>query len=39
MIELAGLLTAHSCFDRVFFANTGAEANEGAIKLARKWGS
>ncbi len=38
MIELAGLLTAHSCFDRVFFANTGAEANEGAIKLARKWG-
>lgn len=38
MVELAGLLTAHSCFDRVFFANTGAEANEGAIKLARKWG-
>ncbi len=38
MIELAGLLTANSCFERVFFANTGAEANEGAIKLARKWG-
>jgi acetylornithine/N-succinyldiaminopimelate aminotransferase len=40
MIELAALLTdrANSCFDRVFFANTGAEANEGAIKLARKWG-
>ncbi|MCE1186907.1 MAG: acetylornithine transaminase [Rhodocyclales bacterium] len=38
MIELAGLLTRHSSFDRVFFANTGAEANEGAIKLARKWG-
>jgi acetylornithine/N-succinyldiaminopimelate aminotransferase len=38
MIELAGLLTANSCFDRVFFANSGAEANEGAIKLARKWG-
>lgn len=38
MIELASLLTANSCFDRVFFANTGAEANEGAIKLARKWG-
>lgn len=38
MVELAGLLTAHSCFQRVFFANTGAEANEGAIKLARKWG-
>ncbi|MET3117117.1 acetylornithine/N-succinyldiaminopimelate aminotransferase [Undibacterium sp. GrIS 1.8] len=38
MIELATLLTASSCFDRVFFANSGAEANEGAIKLARKWG-
>ena len=38
MVELAGLLTANSVFDRVFFANTGAEANEGAIKLARKWG-
>lgn len=38
MIELAGLLTAHCSLDRVFFANTGAEANEGAIKLARKWG-
>ncbi|AMP06691.1 acetylornithine transaminase [Collimonas pratensis] len=37
-IELAELLTANSCFDRVFFANSGAEANEGAIKLARKWG-
>ena len=36
--RLASLLTAHSCFDRVFFANSGAEANEGAIKLARKWG-
>jgi len=38
MIELASLLTQHSCFDRVFFTNCGAEANEGAIKLARKWG-
>jgi acetylornithine/N-succinyldiaminopimelate aminotransferase len=38
MVELAGLLNANSVFDRVFFANTGAEANEGAIKLARKWG-
>ncbi|HEV7855993.1 MAG TPA: acetylornithine transaminase [Herminiimonas sp.] len=37
-IELAKLLTDNSCFDRVFFANSGAEANEGAIKLARKWG-
>jgi len=38
-ISLANLLTSHSCFERVFFANSGAEANEGAIKLARKWGS
>ena len=38
-IELAELLVRHSAFDRVFFANSGAEANEGAIKLARKWGN
>ena len=38
MIKLADLLTSNSCFDKVFFANSGAEANEGAIKLARKWG-
>ena len=38
MIELANLLTEHSCFDKVFFASTGAEANESAIKLARKYG-
>lgn len=37
-IELAALLTQHSCFDHIFFASSGAEANEGAIKLARKWG-
>ena len=37
-IELAALLTEHSCFDRVFLASSGAEANEGAIKLARKYG-
>ncbi len=37
-VELAGLLTSHSCFDQVFFGSSGAEANEGAIKLARKWG-
>lgn len=37
-IKLARHLTETSCFDRVFFANSGAEANEGAIKLARKWG-
>jgi acetylornithine/N-succinyldiaminopimelate aminotransferase len=37
-IVLANMLTKNSCFDRVFFANSGAEANEGAIKLSRKWG-
>ncbi|MDD2758799.1 MAG: acetylornithine transaminase [Methylomonas sp.] len=37
-LELASLLTRHSCFDHVFFGSSGAEANEGAIKLARKWG-
>jgi acetylornithine/N-succinyldiaminopimelate aminotransferase len=37
--RLAQLVVAHSCFDRVFFTNSGAEANEGAIKLARKWGA
>jgi acetylornithine/N-succinyldiaminopimelate aminotransferase len=37
-IELAELLVAHSCFDQVFLASSGAEANEAAIKLARKWG-
>jgi acetylornithine/N-succinyldiaminopimelate aminotransferase len=37
-IRLASKLVENSCFDRVFFANSGAEANEGAIKLARKWG-
>lgn len=36
--ELASLLVQHSAMDQVFLANTGAEANEGAIKLARKWG-
>lgn len=33
--KLAKLLADNSCADRVFFANSGAEANEGAIKLAR----
>ena len=37
--RLANLIVAHSCFDQVFFCNSGAEANEGAIKLARKWGA
>ncbi len=35
--ELAQLLVENSFADRVFFANSGAEANEAAIKLARKW--
>jgi acetylornithine/N-succinyldiaminopimelate aminotransferase len=38
-LKLAKALTELSCFDRVFFANSGAEANEGAIKLARKCGA
>lgn len=38
MLELAELLCENSRFDQVFFTNSGAEANEGAIKLARKWG-
>lgn len=38
MLEFAKLLTNISCFDRVFFINSGSEANEGAIKLARKYG-
>lgn len=37
-LELAQLLVENSALDRVFFANSGAEANEGAIKLARKYG-
>jgi len=37
-LELAQLLIEHSCLDRVFFCNSGAEANEGAVKLARRYG-
>lgn len=33
--KLAQLIVENSCCDKVFFANSGAEANEGAIKLAR----
>src|SRR5690606_9770022 len=36
-VKLARLLVENSCFAKVFFANSGAEANEGAIKLARKY--
>jgi acetylornithine/N-succinyldiaminopimelate aminotransferase len=38
MIRLAELIARHSGLHRTFFANSGAEAIEGAIKLARKWG-
>ncbi|MEA2829584.1 MAG: acetylornithine/N-succinyldiaminopimelate aminotransferase [Bradyrhizobium sp.] len=38
-LKFAKALVDHSCFDQVFFANSGAEANEGAIKLARKYGA
>lgn len=37
--EFAKLLVERSFADKVFFCNSGAEANEGAIKLARKWGA
>jgi acetylornithine/N-succinyldiaminopimelate aminotransferase len=36
-IQLASLLCNHSFADKVFFCNSGAEANEGAFKLARKF--
>jgi acetylornithine/N-succinyldiaminopimelate aminotransferase len=39
MVRLSALLARASGLDRVFLANSGAEANEGAIKLARKWGA
>jgi acetylornithine/N-succinyldiaminopimelate aminotransferase len=38
-IRLAELLTGLSGFPRVFFSNSGTEAIEGAVKIARKWGS
>ena len=37
-VQLAQLLVENSCLDRVFFCNSGAEANEGAMKLARRYG-
>ena len=37
-LRLAEALVANSCMDRVFLSNSGAEANEGAVKLARKYG-
>jgi len=38
-LQLAQRIVKASGFQQVFFTNSGAEANEGAIKLARKWGS
>lgn len=38
-VEAARLLIKYSDFDKVFFCNSGAEANEAAIKIARKYGS
>jgi len=37
--KLAELLVKNSCMDQVFFCNSGAEANESAIKLARRYGA
>jgi len=38
MLDLAKRLVELSCFDRVFLGSSGAEANEAAVKLARRWG-
>ncbi len=37
-LQLAETLIENSCLDQVFFGNSGAEANEGALKLARRYG-
>ena len=37
-LQLAEALVENSCMDKVFICNSGAEANEGAVKLARKYG-
>jgi acetylornithine/N-succinyldiaminopimelate aminotransferase len=37
-LELAEVLVENSVLDKIFLCNSGAEANEGAVKLARKWG-
>jgi acetylornithine/N-succinyldiaminopimelate aminotransferase len=39
MLRLSDLLAHYSGLHEVFLANSGAEANEGAIKLARRWGT
>lgn len=38
MLRLAELLVKNSCLDKVFICNSGLEANEGAVKLARRYG-
>ena len=37
-VQAAELLIGNSCFDKIYFQNSGTESNEAAIKLARKWG-
>ncbi len=37
-LQLAEILVENSCLDKVFISNSGAEANEGAVKLARRYG-
>ncbi len=37
-LELAEVLVENSVLDKIFLCNSGTEANEGAVKLARKWG-
>ncbi|MEE8470201.1 MAG: aspartate aminotransferase family protein [Dehalococcoidia bacterium] len=37
-IKFAELLVENSCLDKVFFCNSGVEATEGAVKLARRYG-
>jgi len=37
-VQLAELLVENSCFNQVFLCNSGAEANEAAVKLARRYG-
>ncbi len=38
-LKLAQLLVENSCLDKIYVCNSGAEANEGAVKLARRYGS
>ena len=38
-LQLAEILVENSALDKVFFCNSGAEANEGAMKLARRYGA